>query len=210
MPEPIDTAKITPGPGAPETTDNQFKIWLDDMRPHLELGCSLYRAMEKAAIENHHSAIYKKYAKRDWFADRIDRLRSRPGENTNEALARAVEAIVKRSRRDGDEVSLTHEELEVLKFFASKHRTAQPFFVDRQEQAEAKPEDFGRIVDIPVIEYVTPEGDPDPEATPSQPPAADNTNQPETTNETNNGGGTPAENTVGAQPETTPSVAPTG
>lgn len=198
MAEPIETAKITPGPGAPEVTDNQFKAWLDEMEPHLELGCTLNRAMEKTSLSPHRTSIYKKYSKRDWFADKIDRIRSRPGENVNEALTRAVTAIVKRTRRDGDEVALTHDELEVLKFFAAKHRTAQPFFVDRQEQAEAKPEDFGRIVDIPVIEYITPEPEKEPE----------NTNQPEATNETTNDGGTPAENPVGTQPETAPSVAP--
>lgn len=184
------------GTGAPVISDDQFKIWLDELRPHLELGVSLWRAMEKSALTPHMAPIYKKYRLRDWFAQKIDAIRAIPGENVNEAFTRLVNKITDKVKRDE---AINDDERDILKFFAAKHRTAQPFFVDRQEQSQAKPEEFGRIVDIPVIEYVTPE------------PEVENTNPEETkTDESTTTIATPTENPVGTEPQATPSVAPTG
>lgn len=151
--EPLIKEPNKSGTGAPAISDEQFQIWLDELRPHLELGLSLWRSMEKCALTPHMTVIYEKYRTRDWFAQKIDAIRAIPGENVNEAFTRLIKIITDKVKT---EEHIDHDELETLKFFASKHRTAQPFFVDRQEQAPAKPEEFGRIVDIPVIEYVKP------------------------------------------------------
>lgn len=162
--------------GRPEIKDDQFRAWLDEMRPFLVLGCSLDRAILKSGLIKHRTTIYKKSKLGDWFTDEIDQLRSLPGENVNEAFARLISQILDKIKR---EEVLTRNEVDVLKHFSEKHRTAQPFFVSRTETAQAKDEDFGRIVERPTINvHVTP---PEPEATPPKPGEA----PPEPENEPN-------------------------
>jgi hypothetical protein len=136
--------------GRPATTEEQFKLWLEDMRPHLVLGCSLWRAIDKAGLESHTTVIYEKYRLGDWFAQKVDKWRSTPGENGNEAMVILVNKIKEKALQGQ---SLTNEEVKILTFFNERHRTAQPFFVNRTETAESKREDLGKILDILESDY---------------------------------------------------------
>jgi len=133
------------GQGRPAYTEEQYAIWLEEMRPHLELSNSLWRASQKAAIESHYTLLREKYALGDWFSAKVDAYRSIPGENGNEAEVRAVSKILDKIKR---EEPIDRVEADLLKHFNEKHRTAQPFFVTRTETAEAKREDVGKILDI--------------------------------------------------------------
>jgi hypothetical protein len=131
-------------PGRPEYTDDQYKTWLEEMRPHLVLGCSLWRAIEKTGLITHTTTIYEKYRLKDWFSQKVDTYRMTPGENANEAIVRLVNAINDKVKRDE---SLTREDIDILKHFTDKHRTAQPFFVTRTETAQADDSKIGKILD---------------------------------------------------------------
>lgn len=122
--------------GKPPTTDEQFKSWLELMEPFLKNSNSLYYSMKRASIESHKKAIYGKYAKKDWFGEKIDELRREPGELVNDAIVTQVRQIQEKIKR-GEHVS--NEENKLMMFYAEKSRSAQPFFVNRQETATAKP-----------------------------------------------------------------------
>lgn len=132
-------------PGRPPYDEDWYRARLEEMRPYLVLGCSLTRAMDRAGLfEGHETVIREKYRLGDWFSRKIDAYRSTPGENGNEAEVRLVGGILDKIRVN---TPLTHDELDILKHFNEKHRTAQPFFVSRTETAESKPEDIGKILD---------------------------------------------------------------
>jgi len=139
-------------PGRPSITEEQYKIWLEEMRPHLVLGCSLHRALKKTGLleQGHDWVIRDKYKQGDWFSQKIDAFRSVPGENVNEALTRLVSKIVDKIKRDEE---CTKDELDILKFMGEKHRTAQPFFVTRTETAESDPSKVGKILDTMETDY---------------------------------------------------------
>jgi len=130
--------------GRPEYSDGQYQEWLKDLKPHLELACSLYRACIKAGLEYHYKAISRKYNLNDWFCQKVNAYRASFGEDINEALAKETERILEKAKRQD---VLTREEIDILKHMSEKHRTAQPFFVTRFETAEAKDEDIGKILD---------------------------------------------------------------
>lgn len=131
-------------PGRPKYDEKQYEAWLEEMRPHLVLGCSLNKAMEKAGLMTHEWSIREKYRSGDWFSRKIDTFRSTPGEAVNEALVRISMRALDRIKRD--EV-ITKEEFDTLKLMAEKHRTSQPFFVDRKEEAKADDSKLGKIID---------------------------------------------------------------
>jgi len=131
-------------PGRPETTDEQFLKWLDLMTPWLKAGNTIYYALEKADLINHQTTIYEKYRLNDWFSQKVNRLRALPGELANEAFYKLVQII---SDKVKTEVPLSREDIDILKFFAEKHRTSQPFFVTRTETAVADPSQVGKILD---------------------------------------------------------------
>lgn len=161
MNENVETPNVEKSTGGrPKYNDNQFEIWLTEMKPHLLLGCSLNRAMEKAGLLQHAFVIYEKYRLNDWFSQKIDGWRSTPGENANEAMTRMIEQI---RLKIIQEKPLTQEEVKILTFFSERHRTAQPFFVNRVEQAKANDEDLGKVLDILESDY----GEFDEEAGPS-------------------------------------------
>src|SRR5690242_18161955 len=91
---PIKTVPNPSGNGRPVVSEEQYAVWLEEMRPHLELSCSLWRAIEKSALTQHITTIYEKYRLGDWFAQKIDQIRAMVGENVNEALARRVKIIL--------------------------------------------------------------------------------------------------------------------
>lgn len=129
--------------GRPPTTDEKFKQWLEEMRPFLVLGCSLWRGIERAGLETHAFTIYEKYRLGDWFSQKIDRWRSLPGENINETMVMLSNKVMDKVKQ---EQKLDKEELDLLKHMSEKHRTAQPFFVTRTETAVSDPSQVGKIL----------------------------------------------------------------
>lgn len=134
-----------PTDGRPEYTDEQYQRWLDLMAPYLKLASTLYWAMEKADILTHRQAIYRKYRLNDWFCEKVDAYRRQIGEITNNATVRLLGQIDEKLKQDKP---LLKDELDFIKWFAEKHRTAQPFFVTRTEQVIKDDKDIGRILDV--------------------------------------------------------------
>jgi hypothetical protein len=130
--------------GRPPTTDATFETWLEEMKPFLKAGNSIWYAMEKAGITQHAFVIYEKYRSKDWFSQKIDRWRALPGELVNEIFYTEVNRINEKVKK---ELPLTREEIDVIKHFSEKHRTAQPFFVSRVETAQVDPNKVGNILD---------------------------------------------------------------
>ena len=130
--------------GRPEYQDEQYYKWYDLMATWLKAGNSLYYAMEKAGLLEHKNRIYQKYRSDDKFREKVDRLRATPGEIVNEVFYSLIEKINQRVKGGFE---LTRDELETLKHFSEKHRTAQPFFVSRVETAQVDPDKVGNILD---------------------------------------------------------------
>lgn len=142
--EPVDVERKD-APGRPKFTDDQYWIWFDDMRPWLQRGNSIYYACSKAGIDSHYDVILEKYKLGGIFSRKIDALRARPGELVNETLVHLLEDITDKVKTGKP---ITKEDFDVLKLMAEKHRTSQPFFVDRREEGESDPKKIGKILDI--------------------------------------------------------------
>ena len=146
MSEPVITVK-TNEPGRPEIAEEQYQRWLDDMAPFLKQGSSLYYAMDKCGLYSHQAVIYEKYKLGDWFSRKVDAYRGMVGDLINNVGFKVIEAIHTRMVESGGKAMLSSEEVQVWKTMAEKHRSAQPFFVNRTETAEANPKDIGKILD---------------------------------------------------------------
>jgi len=147
--EPLKTQKQE-GPGRPEFTDEQYVAWLSELRPYLEKGNSLYYACDRAGLSSHYTVIGEKYRSNDWFSVKIDRYRGRPGEMINDTLTTLCYTIEDNIKKG---VPLTKDDLDLLKFMAEKHRTAQPFFVTRTETAQVDESKVGKILDTMETNY---------------------------------------------------------
>lgn len=108
--------------------------------------------MDKSNLLRHKDSIYKKYNLKGEFSERIDAYQATMGELTNETYFLLIEQINDKVKR---ERPVNRDDVQILKTVAEKHRTSQPFFVTRTEKAEAKDEDFGRVIDRPTIERPT-------------------------------------------------------
>lgn len=127
-----------------EYTDKDLENWLDDMKPFLKRGNSIHYACNKAGLSSQYWTILERYKANKTFSQKIDAYRAYAGELTNDVIVSEVERI-KVKQADGG--TLTKEEISILKLMAEKHRTAQPFFVSRVENAEADPNTVGKILD---------------------------------------------------------------
>lgn len=143
--EPLDMKLPSAGQGRPVFTDNQFSRWLEELAPHLKKGNSLYYCCGKSGLDNHYDVILRKYNLGDWFSKKVDAYRSYPGEMVNDAITKLVTAI---NEKIVQGIACTKDELDMLKFYAEKHRTSQPFFVTRTEQAQSDPSKVGKVLDV--------------------------------------------------------------
>lgn len=130
--------------GRPPISEDQFKSWLDALEPFIRNGHTLYYAMDKAMLITHKTAIYEKYALNDWFAEKINVLQGIAAEAANETFYILVEQINAKVKTG---LSITREEIDILKHFTDKHRTAQKFFVTRTETAATDDSKIGKILD---------------------------------------------------------------
>lgn len=147
MNEPVLTAPNPAGTGRPVITDEQFNIWLEEMRPFLRQGSSLHYSMEKAGILTHEWSIREKYRSADWFSRKVDALRATVGELINNVGFRVVEKLHSRLVETDGKAEISPVEKDIWKTMAEKHRSAQPFFVTRTENAEADDSKLGKIIE---------------------------------------------------------------
>lgn len=201
MSEPIKTEKQD-GPGRPEVAEEQYYRWLDEMRPFLRQGHSLWYAIEKCGIDAHKNVIYLKYRNDKEFKEKIDRLQATIVDLNNSVIFKTIEEIHNRLV-EAPKLGISPQEAKIIALVAEKHRGSQPFYANRTETAEAKDKDFGKVInELPTIEYVLPEAP----AEQAAPKAQDG--QPNSTPESK-----PAEQAATGQiqpnPQTAPSVAPT-
>jgi Mg-chelatase subunit ChlI len=147
MNEPIDKIPNPAGNGAPVISDEQYNKWLDDMRPFLRRGSTLFYSLDKAGLYTHKDSIYKKFKQNDWFSERINALRATVGEMINDVGFMVVEKVKTRLVETDGKTELSQQEVTVWKTMAEKHRSAQPFFVTRTEEAKADDTKLGKIID---------------------------------------------------------------
>lgn len=140
--EPVILAESTGG--RPAYDDEQYLVWLTEMRPWLELGQSIYYSCNMAGISSHYDIILEKYKENTWLSRKIDALRATPGELINNTVIREVQRINTKSKQ---QIPLDRDEISLIKLAAEKHRSAQPFFVTRIEAAQSDDKNIGKILD---------------------------------------------------------------
>lgn len=130
--------------GRPAYDDNQYKSWLDEMRPFLVNGSSLHYACDKCGLESQYWTILEKYKLNDWFSKKVDAFRAKVGERINEGAVILLDKIIDKIKNG---ITLEPLEQKHLEFMASKHRTAQTHFVNRNETADVTGQDVGKILE---------------------------------------------------------------
>lgn len=123
-------------PGRPGFTDEDYKDFLDDLKPFLKMGKSLYNACEKAHLERQYRAIMNKYNLKDWFYSKVQEYQGEIGELANDlfySLIVDLHGKVKRGEK------LNEIENKQAMFVAERHRSAQKYFVNRFETAKGRP-----------------------------------------------------------------------
>lgn len=131
-------------PGRPAYTEADYQKWLDDMAPFLRLGHALNSAIDEAGLTAQRATVYEKYKLGDWFSYKVDAYRATPGILANDILTKVLMDISDRIKQ-GRPVS--EDDMKNVRFMAEKHRTAQPYFVNRQETAPADESRVGKILD---------------------------------------------------------------
>ena len=136
-----------PENGRPSIAEEQYQKWLDDMRPFLRQGCTLRYAIDRMELTKHSYVIYEKYKQNDWFSNRVDALRATVGELINNIGFKTVESMQTRMVEAAGQPLFTDNEIKIWKTMAERHRSAQPFFVNRTETAESDESKVGKIID---------------------------------------------------------------
>lgn len=130
--------------GRPPIPEEQYKIWLEELRPFLVKGMKLYSSCTKLGLaEKYFSCIYPKYKAGDWFSKKIHEYHSVLGDTINEFFADEVLRISDKQRL-GER--LTNEDIDIMKFMASNHRSAQLFFTQHIEKRKTKENEIGKII----------------------------------------------------------------
>lgn len=138
-PPPLAAPVITnppAGPGRPEISEEQYQKWFDLMAPFFQLGETLNEAIEDAGLENHRTLLYNKSRLNDWFAYKMKTLQAYPGKLANKIL---VKRLIMVNTKLAQELPVSKDEMDDVKFVAEKHRSSAPHFVNRTETATAKP-----------------------------------------------------------------------
>jgi hypothetical protein len=137
-----------PSFGRPQFTPEQFNLWLNELEPFLKRGKSLRSAIESAGLTKHKNVLYRYYRENEVFRDKIDYFQRYLGELVNEAFAIEINRIHEKTCRNEP---LTRQEVKTFVFFASNHRSCQPFFVNRREVKKIgsgyDAEKLGKIID---------------------------------------------------------------
>jgi len=130
--------------GRPSYPEEQYKHWLNLMTPFLVAGNSLSYAISKCGLSQHRTTLYEKQRLNDWFSDTLHDLQRIPGELANETFYILIRQINKKVKA-GEIIS--RNEISILKHFSEKHRSSQPFFINRQEVAQVEPNNVKETLD---------------------------------------------------------------
>lgn len=122
--------------GRPEYTDEQYEEWLNDLKPFLKLGQTLNSAIDDAGWQKHKATIYEKYRLKDWFSEKVDTYRAYPGKLSHDILVRVLMDVAENQKQGKP---ITEDQMKNVRFYAEKSRSAQPYFVNRQEVVPTKP-----------------------------------------------------------------------
>lgn len=141
--EPVKT-KDPQGRGRPAISEEQYLLWLNELRPWLEMAMSLWGACGKSGLQNYYKTILQKYNLKDYFSQKVDAYRQSFGESINEALARETLRILDRTKK-GE--LLDREEIRVLIHQSEHHRAAAPFFHNKQEIETVDEDKIGKIIE---------------------------------------------------------------
>ena len=130
--------------GRPSYPEDQYKHWLNLMTPFLVAGNSLSYAISKCGLSKHRTTLYEKQKLNDWFSNAMYDFHRIPGELANETFYILIRQINKKVKA-GETIS--RNEISILKHFSEKHRSSQPFFINRQEVAQIEPSKIARLLD---------------------------------------------------------------
>lgn len=146
MAEPLITVPNPAGQGRPIIAEEQYKLWLEELRPYLENSSSLWYSCGMAGLEPKYDTIMEKYKRKDWFSKKVDAYRQKPGDLVNDIYVRVVRSVndkIKQGQTPSD------QEVKMLDTFAKAHRTAQGFFVNRVENktVDDDNDNVGKVLD---------------------------------------------------------------
>ena len=123
-------------PGNQPFTDIEYASFLDEMVPFLKMGATLNAAIDDAGLRKHRTAIYTKYRLKDDFAYKIDAFQAYPGKIANYILVKRIMQVNEKVKQG---LPISEDEMKDVRFVAEKHRSSQPYFVNRTETAQARP-----------------------------------------------------------------------
>lgn len=125
-----------------------YQSWLQEMEPFLKCGFSLHQAIRKAGLSKYKDSIYRNYRLKGEFCEKIPCFQRCPGEIVQSIFARIIrKAYSKTIRKE----SLTSQEVRILCWFSTHHRSAAPFFVNYREKHFRKFDAFGEEIRTPIV-----------------------------------------------------------
>lgn len=130
--------------GRPEYPEEQYHKWFDDLTPFFKLGETLNAAIEDAGLEQHRTTLYEKSRLNDWFSYRMKALQAIPGKLVNNILVKRIMLVDEKVKQG---LPITEEEMKDVRFIAEKHRSSQPYFVNRQEVKQIDEDEITKVVD---------------------------------------------------------------
>lgn len=137
--------------GRPEYPEEQYHKWFDLLAPFFKLGETLNAAIDDAGLKVHRTTLYEKSKLNDWFSDEMTSLQATPGKLANNILVRRL-LLVDEKIKQG--LPITEEEMKDVRFIADKHRSAQPYFVTRQEIAQVDQDGVEKIINKLELENI--------------------------------------------------------
>lgn len=130
--------------GRPEYSEDQYQKWFDELSPFFKLGETLNAAIEDAGLQKHRTVLYEKVKLNDWFSDKMKVLQEYPGKIANNILVKRLMQVDEKIKQG---LPVTEEEMRDVRFMAEKHRSSQPYFVNRQEIAQSDPLKIEKLLD---------------------------------------------------------------
>lgn len=130
--------------GRPEYTEEQYQKWFDELAPFFKLGETLNAAIDDAGLQQQRSTLYKKSKQNDWFLDKMQSLQAIPGKLANNILVKRLMLVDEKIKQG---LSVSEEEMKDVRFIAERHRSSQPYFVNRSEVIQPPQKSIQEAID---------------------------------------------------------------